>query len=96
MKVYKTSEANRDLKNVYKAVKAFDRRAAQKMIARLDATLVRLSDYPFSGTEWSEVEQGLRRVVSGLNVIIYRVEKNRILVLRVLDGRMDIEAEFVE
>ncbi len=96
MKVYKTSEANRDLKNLYKAVKAFDRRAAQKMIARLDAAFARLSDYPFSGTEWNEVEEGLRRVVSGLNVIIYRVEQNRILILRVLDGRMDIENEFFE
>jgi toxin ParE1/3/4 len=96
MRVYKTSEANRDLKKLYKAVKAFDRRAAQKMLARLDAAFLRLSDYPFSGVEWNEVEQGLRRVISGLNVIIYRVEKNRILILRVLDGRMDIEAEFVE
>jgi plasmid stabilization system protein ParE len=38
----------------------------------------------------------MRRVVSGLNVIIYRVERNRVVILRVLDGRMDIEAEFIE
>jgi len=31
-----------------------------------------------------------------LNVIIYRVERNRVVILRVLDGRMDIETEFIE
>lgn len=29
-------------------------------------------------------------------LVIYRIELDRVLVLRVLDGRMDIEAEFFE
>jgi plasmid stabilization system protein ParE len=29
-------------------------------------------------------------------LVIYRIELDRVLVLRVLDGRMDIEAEFIE
>ena len=96
MKVYKTSEANRDLKNLYKAVRVFDHNAAQKMIARFDAVFRQLADHPFSGAEWSELDHGMRRVVSGLNVIIYRVERNRVVILRVFDGRMDIEAEMIE
>jgi plasmid stabilization system protein ParE len=29
-------------------------------------------------------------------LVIYRIELDYVLVLRVLDGRMDIEAEFIE
>ena len=77
-------------------VAAYDRRAAVKMTRRLDAVFKRLAKYPLSGQEWAELGEGLRRALSGINVIIYRIEAEEIIILRVIDGRMDVEAEFQE
>ncbi|HEY6701211.1 MAG TPA: hypothetical protein VI137_10450 [Pseudolabrys sp.] len=38
--------------------------------------------------------RGLRSVVAENYVIFYRAERERILIVRVVDGRRDIEAEF--
>ena len=38
--------------------------------------------------------QGIRSVAVGMYVIFYLVEKDRIVIARVLDGRRDIDAEF--
>jgi plasmid stabilization system protein ParE len=37
---------------------------------------------------------GVRSLVAGTQVIFYTVEKERIIVVRVLDGRRDIDEEF--
>jgi plasmid stabilization system protein ParE len=37
---------------------------------------------------------GLRCLVVGLHLIFYTVDSNQITVVRVIDGRMDVEEEF--
>lgn len=96
MKVRKTAKANRDLKRLYRMIAIYDRAAAEKMARRADAVFKRLAHHPHSGTDWSEVGVGLRRAISGMNVIIYRIAPEEIVILRVIDGRMDVEAEFRE
>ena len=96
MKVRKTAKANRDLKRLYRMVAAYDRLAAVKMTRRLDTVFKRLARHPLSGTEWTELGDGLRRTLSGINIVIYRIEPDEIIILRVIDGRMDVEAEFRE
>ena len=96
MRVRKTAKANRDLKRLYKMIARYDRAAAEKMARRADAMFKQLAQHPYSGTDWSEVGYGLRRVISSMNIIIYRIKPDEIVILRVIDGRMDVEAEFRE
>jgi plasmid stabilization system protein ParE len=49
---------------------------------------------PFIGRERSIFARGLRSIVVENYVIFYRAERERILIVRVLDGRRDIAAEF--
>lgn len=37
----------------------------------------------------------LRTLVVGDHLVFYRIEPEKILILRVLDGRMDVEAELL-
>jgi plasmid stabilization system protein ParE len=37
---------------------------------------------------------GLRCLVVGLHLIFYTVDSNQITVVRVIDGRMDVDEEF--
>jgi toxin ParE1/3/4 len=53
-----------------------------------------LSHFPFIGRERSSLARGLRSIVANIHVIFYTVERERIVIVRVLDGRRDIDAEF--
>ena len=51
-----------------------------------------LEDYPFGGRSRDEVRPGLRSVVASPYVVFYRVIDGAAEIVRVLDGRQDIEA----
>ncbi len=51
-------------------------------------------DLPFIGRERSSLALRLRSVVVGIHLIFYVVEHDSITIVRVLDGRMDIDEEF--
>jgi toxin ParE1/3/4 len=53
-----------------------------------------LTRFPFIGRDRSTLAQGLRSIVTGAYVIFYTVEPDRIIIVRILDGRRDIDAEF--
>jgi toxin ParE1/3/4 len=53
-----------------------------------------LSRFPFIGRERSSLAPGLRSVLVGTHLIFYLVERDRIVIVRVIDGRMDIDEEF--
>jgi len=69
--------------------------SAADAIARvIDRKFKNLCDFPFIGREGSSLAHGLRSIVAGVHVIFYTVGRERIVVLRVLDGRRDIDSEF--
>jgi toxin ParE1/3/4 len=53
-----------------------------------------LSLFPFIGTKRPHLGPGIRGLVSGNYVIFYLVEREDITVVRIIDGRMDIDEEF--
>jgi toxin ParE1/3/4 len=53
-----------------------------------------LSKFAFIGRERSSLAPGLRCLVAGLHLIFYTVDAEHITVVRVIDGRMDVDEEF--
>lgn len=70
-------------------------KAAQRLSDELEAAILRLGDFPLMGRERPEFGSGQRSLVAQNCVIFYRVEPALILILRVLDGRMDVETELL-
>ena len=64
------------------------------MAREIDRKFENLSHFPFIGRERSSLAPGLRSLVAGMYVIFYLVERDRVTIVRVLDGRRDIDAEF--
>lgn len=60
----------------------------------INVKFANLTRFPFIGRERSTLGAGVRSLVAGTQVIFYTVEKERIIVVRVLDGRRDIDEEF--
>jgi toxin ParE1/3/4 len=48
----------------------------------------------FTSDRASSLAAGLRSVLVGTHLIFYLVDSERIVIVRVIDGRMDIDEEF--
>ncbi|HEY4857186.1 MAG TPA: type II toxin-antitoxin system RelE/ParE family toxin [Xanthobacteraceae bacterium] len=68
--------------------------AAEKSLRRIDEKFYQLSDLPFIGRERSSIAPGVRSVVVGTHLIFCTVGSDSITIVRVIDGRMDIDEEF--
>ena len=55
-----------------------------------------LEDHPFAGRSRDEVRPGLRSVAASPHVVFYRIKDDVAEIVRVLDGRQDIEAILTE
>jgi toxin ParE1/3/4 len=69
--------------------------AALRVSQELERAILGLLAFPLIGRSRSELGQDVRSLVAGIHVIFYRAESHRILILRVLDGRMDVETELL-
>jgi len=94
MRIRTTRRAQADIRALFRLMRSYDRNTAIRFATRLDAGLRTLAEHPFSGQECPELGAGVRRKILGQTLIYYRVDPDCILVLRALDGRMDIATEF--
>ena len=86
-------EAVVDLQNIYFFIFAHDERAADRIVANLQALATdRLSRFPQLGRPRPDLGTDVRALSSRPYLIIYRVEDDAIRVLRVLHTSRDIDA----
>ncbi len=94
MKVLLSDKAGKNLLQIYSYIAERNPTAAEAFIRRIDEKFDQISYLPFIGRERSSLAPGLRSVVVGNHVIFYAVKPDSIIVVRVIDGRMDIDEEF--
>jgi toxin ParE1/3/4 len=94
MRIVLSDKADSDLLRIYRYLSERSPSAAYTFIERIDANLKNLSRFPFIGRERSRLAAGLRGLVVGVHLIFYFVEADRITIVRVIDGRMDVVEEF--
>jgi toxin ParE1/3/4 len=91
-------EARADLSEIWNYyVRAAGRGIADKIIREIGQTCRLLEDHPDGGRARDEVRPALRSVVARPHVIFYRVAGDEVAdIVRVLDGRRDIDEIFAE
>jgi toxin ParE1/3/4 len=94
MKIIFSEEADSDLLHIHTYLAARNRAAALTLVNLFNTKIENLAHFPFIGRERPIFARGLRSIVTENYVIFYRVERERILIVRILDGRRDIDAEF--
>jgi toxin ParE1/3/4 len=94
MRVVLSDKARFDLSRIYRHLEELSPNAADAFIRRVDSNFENLTRFPFIGRERSNLAPGLRCLVVGLHLIFYTVDDDRITVIRVIDGRMDVDEEF--
>ncbi len=94
MRVVISDEAKSDLLRIYRYLDERSPYAADAFIQRIDTNFDNLAHFPFIGRERSRLAPGLRCLVVGLHLVFYAVASDQITVVRVIDGRMDVDEEF--
>ena len=94
MRVVLSDKARFDLFRIYRYLEERSPQAADAFIRRVDSNFQNLAQFPFIGRERSSLAPGLRCLVVGLHLIFYTVDDDRIAIVRVIDGRMDVDEEF--
>jgi toxin ParE1/3/4 len=94
MKVIVSARARADALGIYSYL--FDRNpaAAERVLERIERKIEQLGDFPFVGAVRPRLAPDLRAVVVGTHLILYKVETEALLILRIIDGRMDIDEQF--
>jgi toxin ParE1/3/4 len=70
------------------------RHTAEMILREIAKVIALLEDHPFAGRARDEVRPGLRSFAAAPHVVFYRVVNDCPEIIRVLDGRRDIEEKF--
>jgi len=93
MRIVLSDKAKSDLFRIYYYIEERNPKAAEAFVRRVDAIFANLTQFPFIGRERSRLALGVRCLMVGLYLIFYTLDADEITVLRVIDGRMDIDEE---
>jgi toxin ParE1/3/4 len=67
---------------------------ADRILRQVGQAVSLIEDFPFAGRARDEIRSDLRSLVVAPQVVFYRLKDRRAEIVRVLDGRQDIEAIF--
>lgn len=67
---------------------------AEKILRQLGEVVTLIENHPFAGRARNEVRPGLRSLAATPHVVFYRVVDDTPEIVRLLDGRRDIDEEF--
>jgi toxin ParE1/3/4 len=95
MRIVVSDTARSDLLRIFRYLEDLSPNAADAFIDRIDSSFGNLVRFPFIGRERSRLAPGLRCLVIGLHLVFYTVDSGHITVIRVIDGRMDVDEEFL-
>lgn len=93
MRVVVSFRARSDILNIHSYLAEQSPAAADRMLVRISGRFDELQEFPFLGPDRSEFRVGLRGLLIEGYIAFYIVEVDRIVIVRVLDGRTDIERE---
>ena len=90
-------EARNDLADIWNYyMDAAGRHTAEKIVRDITHAVELLRDHPFGGRARAEIRPALRSLAVNPHVLFYRVADDVAEIVRVIDGRRDIEGIFAE
>ncbi len=92
LNVIVSSRARAHLRNISGyTIKSWGKAQEQKYVELIKKVFQEISKNPEIGCERPEIAQGIRSLVAGKHVVVYQIGDNRIEVLGVVHGKMDLK-----
>ena len=89
-RVVRTRQARADLIDIWRYVAQHDRQAADRLLLQIDVACDRLRHNPELGPARDEIRPGLRYLIVGQYLVLYRRVDDDVEVVRVVHGRRDL------
>jgi len=89
-----SDEAGEDLSSAIAHLLRVNILAGERLAAELERAILDLALFPRRGLAREHLGPGIRSILVGTLLVLYRDDGDKIRVIRVIDGRMDIETEF--
>jgi toxin ParE1/3/4 len=94
-RVIRAKPVSRDLDRIFSDVCGNNGvEVASAQLNRIESVFHRLGAFPGLGRDWSDLRPGLRTLSEKPWQVLYRLNGEDVVILRVLDGRMNIAAIF--
>ncbi len=94
VQVYFTRAAREDLIAIWTHIAEDNPQAADRVLDRLEEAASRLADTPQIGPARDDIRPGLRYLVSGSYLLLYRIREGGIEIVRAVHGRRDLNGLF--
>ena len=86
--------ARTDLAEIWSYVAEYDVDAADRVVDAILAAARRIADWPEMGRTRPELLVGIRSFAVGPHLLFYRVRDTGVELVRVVDGRRDLDSVF--
>lgn len=93
--IIRTARADEDLIEIWLAIAKHNPQAADRVLDAIEKRWRILSEYPYSGMEREEIAPGIRHLVEGNYLTLYRVTAQGIEIVRVLYGRRHMDQDTI-
>ena len=89
-RLFRTRRARQDLIEIRDHVAADNPAAADALLDRIDDACSRLNEHPRLGPARDDIRPGLRYLIVGDYVVLYRLLDDGVEIVRVVHGRRDL------
>jgi toxin ParE1/3/4 len=96
LRIVRTARADEDLIDIWAYIAAESPNAADRVLDAIEARWLQLARHPYSGMARDDIAPGIRHLVAGQYLTLYRMTGKSIEIIRVLHGRHNIERGMVE
>ena len=92
--VIRLKRARQDLIDIWRHIATDDPQAADAVLDAIDAKCQMLADHPLLGPSREDIRPGMRYLVIGSYLALYRVDADAVRIVRILHARRDLEGLF--
>ncbi|MBO9100950.1 MULTISPECIES: type II toxin-antitoxin system RelE/ParE family toxin [unclassified Rhizobium] len=93
--IVRTDRADEDLIEIWSYIAADNTIAADRVLDAIEARWDNLARHPYSGVARDDIAPGIRHLVSGEYLTLYRLSGSAIEIVRVLHGRRKISSKII-
>ena len=93
--IIRTDRADEDLIDIWSYIAADNISAADRVLDAIEARWENLARHPYSGVARDDIAPGIRHLVSGEYLTLYRLSRGAIEIVRVLHRRRKISSKVI-
>lgn len=94
--IIRTDRADEDLIDIWTYIAADSPAAADRVLDAIESRWQQLTRHPYFGMARPDIAPGIRHLVAGQYLTLYRVTEESIEIVRVIHGRRKIDRDMVE